>query len=556
MFISSQLRKYFSLVKNYPKEMAILIIALCGSAFFVLLLGVEVKNIIADSSVLSADKNITRKFVELIILCGLLCVFIFLRSKAIADIADKIQNDIEQKIFEELVYFSYDFYSNNSASSVINRYKKEASFIHKAVEVFYSFFLRNMILVIGGVIMLFVSSWQLSCFLFIILPCVIVPSVFLVKKLKKSSEMFVKKENMLDSMREEMLDAFALVQVFNKQEDAAKKSAEAKEELKINIAKKNFHRSLYVAILIFIVALSIIAMIWFGAYQLKQNNLAVSDFVSFIYFAVIVGAAFAGMSEVFADLSKANNAAKEISEVIGYKNNFQFEADSIKKKKFIAFENVSLSKGENKILDNVSFEIKRGEHISIVGTSGQGKTTLINLLLGLIKPDAGEITCCNKKVTDNNLFAIRRSISYIQQEPKLFSGTVKENLLFINLDASEEDLFMVLKLVNLYDEVIKFPGGINYNVGSKGKKLSSGQKQRLAIAMALVKFPDVLILDEYASNLDSKNDEIITDRIKKFMKNKTVISISHNPSSQKKADKMLIIKDSAIKVIKSKQSVT
>lgn len=549
MIISADLKKFFSLINNYKQKFFGLIFSLIGSAITVLLLGYMLKNI-SNNEIDVTTRFQGTNFINLLVVCILLAVFIFLRSKNVASLATNIELDIRNKLFNKLIYCDYEFFSKKPASSLQKKISEDIANIKEAIIVFFSFFLRNTLLIIGGLILLFYSSWQLALLLLIALPFVVLPSILLIRKLKSLRKDLDKKNNYLYELFNEALEAINIVQAYNKQQYCLDRiNYEVSKYRKFQEHKATV-KSLITSSLILLIAIALITIIWAGINSVRSGAVNIGDLTGFIYYAIVVSAGLTGMSEVWADLSKANLSAKDLNEILAYKPQIRLNTNTVKNKTtnyVLSFEHVHYKVHQKEILSDIHFAIKTGEKIAITGPSGAGKTTIFNLLLGFLKPAHGKIVFAGQELAGNSLQGMRDSIAYVSQEPKLFTGSFKENVRFGLPSATEAQIITALKQANLYDEIIKnFPYGINSSVGIMGRKLSLGQKQRLALARALVKNPKILLLDEATSNLDSKNEKIVSEAINKLMSGKTTLMITHKLSAVKKMDKVLVLNEGKI----------
>ena len=532
--ISKDLRYFFRLTKNYKLDVLKLVVSLIGSAATVLSLGVVLKNVVAYS-----DNSITAQggqfYFGVLGLCFLLSFFIYMRSKSIAVISENVEFDVKQLLIEKLLFFKQDYFANKSTSAVQQEIVENLSNIKSSISTYYSFFIRNTILVIGGFFLLFYSSWKLSLILFACLPFVILPAIYLAKRLRVLRKEIADKKLDNYSYIEEILDALNIIQPYAKQDEIIKQNQSQIDNLKTFIRKKNSTKSLIVATIIFLISVLVISVTYFGVIEVSYGNLKEEQLISFIYYAIVVASSLAGMSEVLTEISKGNSSAKFLKSILGKEINLE-KKNSVKEESiFCRFDQVSFSNKSKTILNKISFEILFGDKIAIIGASGSGKTSILNLMLGLYEKYEG------------NLYVAKSKIACVPQNSKIFQGSIKDNLLFANSDASHELMIHYLKKVNLFEEIYqKQKDVLDYKIKSGGKNLSHGQKQRLAIARALISNPEVMIIDEVTAGLDLNNEKIIISSLEEEMRDKTVIYVTHNLLHIKDSHKVLLMNEGKI----------
>lgn len=545
--IPISLKVFFSKIRNYKKNFIILNISLLGVALTFLALGYAIKGIVDNSNLIPDKVSLDFHFIQLFILVFLLAIFIFLRSKNIAIIANNIELDIKKSIFKRLINYDSEFFTAHSAASLHSKIDNDIRNIKESIAIFFSFFVRNSILIVGGIILLFYNSWILSLLLLISLPFIILPSIFLIKQLKAITKKIAKKTEDLYITCNEVLEAINIVQAYNSQEICIDKINKKIDHYRIFQKKQIIIRSLIVSGLIFLVSTALVIIIWLGLNEIREGGITAGELASFTYYAIIVAAALGGMSEVFADLTKANLSAHDLNNIMEYKSieNKELPVKQAKPKNYlIEFDSVSFQRENKRILNDINFHIKEGEKIALIGPSGSGKTTIFNLILGLLVPSNGSIYWKNKKINKDLYNELRQAFSYIPQEPKLFTGTIRENITFGKPDIEESSIIETLKKVNLYDEIVSTsPKGIDSFIGISGKKLSVGQKQRLSLARGILRNPQVLLLDEATSNLDNRNETSIFNTIMNLMADKTIFVITHKLERMEFFDKVLVLNE-------------
>ena len=319
----------------------------------------------------------------------------------------------------------------------------------------------------------------------------------------------------------------------------------------MQIAKKGGrYRGAFASFIIFCLFGSIVAVIWYGVLMINSNELSIGELFTFILYSVFIGASVGGMADIYAKLQKAIGATEHLMDILEEekeKIHPTFSSDAVEG--YIKFHNLSFtypSRPDVKVLNNLNFEIKHGQNIALVGPSGAGKTTLASILFGFYKIEEGQISIDGKNIEEYDLHFLRKQIAVVPQDILLFGGSIKENIAYGKLDASEEEIKEAAKKANALNFINDFPEKMETLVGERGIQLSGGQRQRIAIARAILKNPSILILDEATSALDSESEKLIKEAMDELMIGRTSIVIAHRLSTIKNADRILVLENGQI----------
>lgn len=285
--------------------------------------------------------------------------------------------------------------------------------------------------------------------------------------------------------------------------------------------------------------------------QGPQPELSPSDFFSFIMYTIMMGASIGSLPDLYASIQKSIGATENLMDIIGKDDEKTLFKGKLKPTLTgdIVFENVGFSypqRSDISVLKGISFQAKKNQTIALVGSSGSGKSTISSLLLNLYHIDSGKILFDSVDIREIDTEHLRKHMAIVPQEVILFAGSIKENILFGNPEASEEQLIEAAKQANAWEFIQSFPEGLNTQVGDRGIQLSGGQKQRIAIARALIKDPTILILDEATSALDSESEKLVQDALEKLMVGRTSLVIAHRLSTIKNANKILVIQNGIV----------
>jgi ATP-binding cassette subfamily B protein len=320
----------------------------------------------------------------------------------------------------------------------------------------------------------------------------------------------------------------------------------------LSITRKHLHaRGLMTAIVIFLIFLAIMSIVWVGSIQVSKGLLSTGDLVAFLFYVALVAGSGGSLSEVAGDMARANGSAIRLGQLFEERrgadrgdNTVQFEGAS--KPVSIDFEHVCFaypSRPEVHVLDDVSFTINAGEHVAIVGLTGSGKSTIFQLLLSFYRGYQGQIRLNDQQITPDQSRVIRSNVSWMPQDVIVFTGTMRDNLMIANLDASHEDLVQACQRAHLDDVIAKMPDGLDTFIGVKGIRLSGGQKQRIGLARLFLQPAKVWLMDEPTAHLDGLTEADIIQLIKDQKGAHTIVTIAHSSAVARSADKIIVLEE-------------
>jgi ATP-binding cassette subfamily B protein len=494
------------------------------SAFTVLALGISLKYFANQG--LTGILYLKKSILFFAILLFILAISSGFRSFFIELLCKKVCGDIRYDLYNKTIQLQPQFLESNQLGNITSKIMHDVSVIQTVIPTVFSFFIRNLLMLIGGLVLLFITNRYLTILTIVIVPVALFPVLMIGRKLKvlslKSQEIIGKIADRVD----EAVHAIKEIQA-NCQEN--KEATLFKKILSVFITQVKtqlFIRSIFIASIILVVSYIVLAIFWIGSNQVILAQIQAGDLLSFVFYAIVVASSLAGMSEVYADINKANAAAESIHTVLDLKTLTTKPYQDIKNFN-ITFKDVSFSYPNRKtpVLDKMSFLVTEGEKIAITGSSGIGKTTLLELLLKFYQPDTGDIFIGNKNIQDIDVSQLRQLISYVAQDPYIFEATLKENLEYGSNNLSEKTLYNILTAVNLDAFLSTLPHGLNTILNKKATNLSGGQKHRIALARALLRQSKILLLDEVTNGLDAKNETIICELIKQ--ESRTTIIVTH-----------------------------
>ena len=480
-------------------------------------------------------------------------IFSFFRLSLFVNFTEHTLANLRLSLYSNLVKLPMLFFSQKRVGELNSRISSDITQIQDTLTSTIAEFLRQFILIIGGVVLLATESIKLTLLMLSVVPLVAVAAVVFGRFIRKFSKNVQDQVAESQVIVEETMQGISIVKAFaNEWYEIARYNGKIKEVVKLAI-KGGKYRGYFASFIIFCLFGSIVAVVWFGVRLSISGEMSVGQLISFVLYSTFVGASFGGIAELYAQIQKAIGATERVFELLEEtpeKINSTQNASSIQKiKGNVTFKNVAFSypsRKEIKVLKNVNFIANFGQKIAIVGPSGTGKSTIASLLLRFYDIDGGEILVDGKSIYDFDLDNLRGNMSIVPQDVILFGGTIKENIAYGKPDAAEEEILLAAKQANALDFIEGFPEKFETVVGERGIKLSGGQRQRIAIARALLKNPSILILDEATSSLDSESEKLVQEALEILMEGRTSIIIAHRLSTIRSADQILVLDNGEI----------
>ncbi|MRX41131.1 ATP-binding cassette domain-containing protein [Flavobacterium sp. LC2016-23] len=503
------------------------------------------------------NKDLSRANEIAIALMGILtlqAIFSFFRISLFVNFTENSLSNIRFALYENLVKLPMSFYAQKRVGELNSRISADISQLQDTFTTTIAEFLRQLILIIGGFVILGNISPKLTLMMLAIVPIVAVAAVIFGRFIRKYGKKTQDKVAESQVIVEETLQGISNVKAFaNEWYEIQRYKNKIKEIVKIAI-KGGQYRGYFASFIILCLFGCVVAVVWYGiTLTIKGEVEGVGDLISFVLYTTFIGASFGGIAEMYAQIQKAVGATERVFELLEEtpeEINAKPQTTPIEKiKGNVAFKNVAFSypsRKEVEVLKDVSFTAGFGQKIAIVGPSGAGKSTISSLLLRFYDITSGEITVDGKNIYDYDLENLRGNMSIVPQDVILFGGSIKENIAYGKPNATDEEIIQAAKQANAFNFVDGFPEKFETLVGERGVKLSGGQRQRIAIARALLKNPSILILDEATSSLDSESEKLVQEALEVLMEGRTSIIIAHRLSTIRNADKILVLDNGKI----------
>lgn len=543
----------FPYLRPYRLEIFFVIITLVATSGIILFLGKIVKYLIDFGF---ADRNSAKLD---LILCVLVLAIIFLaiagyfRAFFVNSVGEKVITDLKKDIYAHIIRVSSEFFEISKTGDVISRLTVDTTLLYNIVSNSIAFALRNFLLFFGGITFLFLTSVKLTLVSLAIIPLAIAPIFILGKKVKNLSAKSQEALSVAGSHIEETINGIKTIQSYLCEEKEIRNFSNYLESsLKLSL-KKIRVRALMVAMVIGLAFSSIAIVLWVGGNQVLQGEITSGSLSSFIFYSILCATSLVAISQVMGQLQTASGATKRLFDLLKIESPVLERPNPekliVKDQNRIIFKDVSFSYPSRKdqlILKDFYLDISPQEKIAIIGESGSGKSTILQLIMRFYDADIGEILINNQNIKNLSLSDLRGVFSYISQDCFIFSGTIYENIAYVDKNLTIADIEKIIDENEALHFIKRLPDGVNSFVGEKGVKLSGGERQRIAIARAIVKNSPILLLDEATSALDNENESLISTSITKIAKNKTVITIAHKLSTIINSDRIVFIKNGEI----------
>ncbi|OOQ62020.1 ABC transporter ATP-binding protein [Mucilaginibacter pedocola] len=475
----------------------------------------------------------------------------FFRITWFVQVAENALAALRRDTYFKLITLQMDFFANRRVGELNSRISADLSQIQEVLTTTFAEFIRQIIILVGGITLLIVISWKLTIALLVVLPVLILIAIVFGKFIRKLSRQAQDQLAESNTIVEETLQGIANVKAFVNEAFEAGRYDKTLQRV-VGIAVKGAkYRGMFGAFIVFCLFGTVFCEIWYGSYLLSihDNGLTFGQLTNFIVYAAFISAAMGSLPDLYANLQKAIGATERVLEILDEKGeDVSINAvDNEVKQKIqgnLSFSDVVFaypSRPELTVLNGVSFDAPAGQKIAIVGPSGSGKSTTAALILQFYHPQSGTILFDGKSADKYALTDIRNQVAIVPQDVMLFGGTIMENIAYGKLSATKEEIIQAAKRANADQFITSFPEGYETVVGERGVKLSGGQRQRIAIARALLKNPAILILDEATSSLDSESERLVQEALEELMKGRTSIIIAHRLSTIREADKIIVL---------------
>ena len=477
----------------------------------------------------------------------------FLRVYVTAQFSEKAILSLRKDTFNKVINMPMQFFNERKVGDLNSRISSDVTTIQETISLTVIELLRQLLMIVLGVIVLFFVSTRLTLIMLAVVPIITILAVLFgryIKGLGKSTQDAVAESN---TIVQESLTGIISVKSFANEAFETNRYIKAINEVRKNAMKGAVGRGLLSTFIVFFMFGAIGIVIIQGAELKGTEGFAEANFMAFILLTGIIGGSIAGIAFQFGALQRGIGSIESVMDILDLDTEDVVLNDTKLEEELtgaLEFKNVDFnypSRPEVEVLKKVNFSVKKGEQIALVGPSGSGKSTIISLLQRFYEPTSGGIKFNGKPTSDIGLKELRNQMALVPQEVILFGGTIGENIAYGKPEASHEEITEAARKANALNFIKQFPEGFDTMVGERGVQLSGGQRQRIAIARAVLKSPEILILDEATSSLDSESERLVQDALDRLMENRTSIIIAHRLSTIRNADKILVLSEGEIK---------
>jgi ATP-binding cassette subfamily B protein len=518
------------------------------AAFFTLVLPLALRRVIdLGFDAENADK-IGRYFLALIGVAGALAVATALRFFFVTKLGERVIADVRRAVYDRVIGMSPGFYEGIKTGEVLSRLTTDATVIQSVVGSSASIALRNILILIGGVIMLLVTSAKLTGLVLLAVPAVVFPILLLGRRVRKLSRESQDRVADASAAASETLVAAQTVQAYTHEDRSRARFGEMVEASYTAARRRIEARSALTAIVIFIVFTAIVGVMWIGATDVIAERMTPGELGQFIFYAAFVAGAVGALSEVWGELMRAAGATERLIELLQTEDPIrrpaQPRAPAEPAQGAISFQRVRFrypARPETLALDEISFDVRPGETVALVGPSGAGKSTIFQLLLRFYDPEGGHVSVDGVPVSAMAPEALRERFALVPQEPMIFADTARENIRFGRPDATDSEIEAAAKAAAAHDFLSALPRGYDTYVGERGVMLSGGQRQRIAIARAVLRDAPILLLDEATSALDAESERLVQQAVEELSSDRTTLVIAHRLATVKRADRIIVM---------------
>jgi ATP-binding cassette subfamily B protein len=500
-------------------------------------------------------RNVNATFLALFAVAAVLAVATAARFFTVSWLGERVTADIRRAVYSHVVNQSPEFFETTQTGEVLSRLTTDTTLIQAVVGTSISLALRNTLLFVGGLGMMFVTSVKLSSIILALLVLVVLPIVLFGRRVRKLSRDSQDRIADASALAGEILNAMPTVQAFTHERIEADRFGSSVEGAFRTAIQRIRARAFLTLVAIVLVFGAIVFVLWLGAHAVLEGSMSGGDLGQFILYASIVAGAIGALSEVMGEAQRAAGATERLLELLSVRSDIQDPAHPralpprASGGSSLALSDLVFcypSRPETAALSHLTLSIRPGETVAVVGPSGAGKSTLFQLLLRFYDPQSGTIVLDGVDIRDLDLHTLRGAIGIVPQDTVIFAADAMENIRYGRADATDAEVIAAARLAAAHEFIERLPQGYKSFLGERGVRLSGGQRQRIAIARALLKNPPLLLLDEATSALDAESERLVQSALEAAMVGRTTLIIAHRLATVQRADRIIVMEDGRI----------
>jgi len=542
------LRRLFAFVRPYRGRVALAAIALTVAAGTVLTFGALLRWLVDQGFAAGEAHRLDQALAALLATVLVLAVATFARAYFVSWLGERVAADLRNAVFTNVIRLSPGFFEMTRTGEVLSRLTTDTTVLQVVVGSSASMAVRNVLLVVGGVAMMAVTSLKLTALALLVVPVVVAPIILFGRRVRALSRASQDRIGDVGADIDERINAVRTVQAFNREADESDRFRTLVEAAFVAAIRRSLARAALAAVVIVLVFSAIGVVLWIGGHDAIAGRISPGDLSAFIFYAVIVAGSVGSISEFAADLQRAAGASERLFELLDARPAVVAPAKPQRlptpARGAVALEKVTFhypTRPERAALRDVTFTVAPGETVALVGPSGAGKTTVFQLLLRFYDPEHGRVLMDGVDIARADPAEVRARIGLVPQDPVIFATDVATNIRYGRPDASDAEVRAAAEAAQALEFIERLPQGFATNLGERGVRLSGGQRQRIAIARALLRDPALLLLDEATSALDAESERLVQQALERLMATRTVIVIAHRLATVKRADRILVL---------------
>lgn len=542
--------KIFRFILPYRKTFFVGILFLCLSLTTNILFPKLIGEIVA---VIEGGSKYTINQVVLVLI-GILILqslFSFGRIYFFSIVSEKGMADIRQTLYSKIVSLPVSFFEQRRVGELMSRITADVQSLQDVLAFTLAELFRSVMTVVVGIIIICFISWKLTIFMLATFPVAIVVAMVFGRYIRKLSKQAQDELATANVIVEETLQSINVVKAFTNEALEASRYGNALAKVVSAALKAGRFRGGFVSFIIFALFGGIVGVVWYGATLVQGGEMPFSELMTFIFYTMFIGGSIGGLGDMYAQIQKTLGASERLLEILDEKSEVEIKplAAVVPIEGHISFQNVGFSyptRPDMAVLKDISLDVSAGRKIALVGYSGAGKSTIVQLLMRYYHPQTGRILVDGQDIQLSDITAYRQNIAVVPQEVMLFGGSIRENIAYGKPTATAQEIDEAARKANALEFINSFPEKMETLVGERGVKLSGGQRQRIAIARAILKDPKILILDEATSSLDAKSEKLVQEALDGLMQNRTTLIIAHRLATVRNVDCIYVIKDGTI----------